>query len=315
MSFYGLRKYTRKIQNALTGYSDLENLIRESTNTDTWGPTSQQKRQLSNWILSYTSFDQGIDFNDIDLAQNVDPQYTHQISQYTINFITDRILEYSQHKRGDSIYQKLKKNLVTKGYEFQIIVKCLNLLEYLLLNCFRLQGSTTTFDIADDMRMHLSVIDKLKSYHAKIAYDGLVLVHEKQVRQLADHLSRLLQDDGLLQKEREKFHPDIKTTGDNYVDQAEELEDENGWADQFGDLQSADEGVDEQKPPIVDLLSDFNGLEISQLQTTEPLPNVSNSIPVHQISSEDHPTPVKTSPKQRDLFDDLLSDFKSTNPR
>ncbi|VEU22467.1 DEKNAAC103570 [Brettanomyces naardenensis] len=413
MSFYGFRKYTRKIQNALTGYSNLENLIREATNTDTWGPTTQQKRQLLNWILNYSSSQGSTSFNDIDLSQNIDPTYTHQVSQYTVDFIINRIREYSMHKPSTTVYERLKKNLVTKGYEFEIIVKCLNLLEYLLLNCFRTSGNRVTFDIADDVRMHTSTLKGLKSYNLKIAYDGLVLVHEKQVRQLAERILNLLDDEELLKSEREKFHPamskiEVQETEDDFLaerkysdpfgrsrvssisntvgkmmtspssrrsrgsmgsvmlsqrgdeqDDAdnnlisltrgneyqgydypgnsynankigrddvddddddgyndnvsaveEDEEEDNAWAEEFGDLQNAGakEPAKKTEKPVVDLLSSlgFEDLSVGNQPTKVPPIKVTN--PIVQPATK---PPVKST--SDNLFGDLLVDFKSKN--
>lgn len=43
---YGIRKYGRKIQNALAGYSHIDNLIRQATNTDTWGRRQNRKNSF-----------------------------------------------------------------------------------------------------------------------------------------------------------------------------------------------------------------------------------------------------------------------------
>ncbi|QOU19656.1 hypothetical protein BRETT_003807 [Brettanomyces bruxellensis] len=207
---YGIRKYGRKIQNALAGYSHIDNLIRQATNTDTWGPTTEQKKQLLRYILTYSGSQNESYYNDIDLSGHIDPATTHEISQYVVNFIVSRIREYSVHQHGSSIYEKLKKNLVVKGYEFLIIVKCLNLLEYLVLNCYRANRGQITYDIAEDIKMHTSVFESLKQYKAKICYDGLVMVHEKQVHSLAQRLLELLSNEDLLAEERSKLRPTEK---------------------------------------------------------------------------------------------------------
>jgi len=207
---YDVRKYGRKIQNAVAGYSHIENLIRQATNTDTWGPTTEQKKQLLRYILTYSGSQNESYYNDIDLSGHIDPATTHEISQYVVNFIIDRIKEYSAHQHGSSIYEKLKRNFVVKGYEFLIIVKCLNLMEYLLLNCYRTDRGHTTYDIADDIKMHTSTFEDLKQYKVKICYDGLVLVHEKQVHNLAQRLLDLLSSDELISEERSKLRPTEK---------------------------------------------------------------------------------------------------------
>lgn len=184
----------------------MENLVRESTNTDAWGPTTKQKKQLVTWIFNYQKGPHGGYFNDIDTS-NIDPSSAHEISRYALDFIVKRIREYSIHIHGASIYEKVKKSLVTKGYEFLIITKCLSLIEYLLLNGYKIRNGRLVFDIVDDVKMHTSTFESLETYHVKLAYDGLVMVHEKQVHTMAARILKLLSDQEYLNSERAKLKP------------------------------------------------------------------------------------------------------------
>lgn len=210
MSLYGLRKYTRQVQNAIGGYSDLENSLREATNTDTWGPTNEQKRAILNTILS--SSEDSFSFQS---------SYAQGVARYITDFLFKRIREYGKMtpKTQDSIYEVLKRNLVTKGYAFLIIVKCLSVLEYLLLNCFRTRGNEITFDIYPDIQGSKAILTRLLDYRVKVAYDGLNMQHEKQVHQATERVLKLIDDPDYLQQERLKLHPTLAPAlgGGEYV--------------------------------------------------------------------------------------------------
>ncbi|ODV82779.1 hypothetical protein CANARDRAFT_179268, partial [[Candida] arabinofermentans NRRL YB-2248] len=213
---------------ALSGYSHLENLIREATNTDTWGPTTKQKKQLLNWILSYSNAAIASDFYDTpvdsELTMISQSSYNPEIGKFTVDFICSRIEKYNDSncsstsfnamtQKGSSLtspytlYSNLKKTLVTAGYEFLIITKCLILLEYLLINCYSIKGSTIQFDLTQDLKFHLGTIARLKYYHVANSYDNLNLAHEKQIQMLSEKIIKLVSNKEALQLERLKFHP------------------------------------------------------------------------------------------------------------
>ncbi|GME79875.1 unnamed protein product [Ambrosiozyma monospora] len=214
----------------------------ESTNTDTWGPNTKQKKQLLDWILAYTGAPESTGFYDGDQTSygsdskngfGYDGQaydrygyggsdavivnqstYTSEVGRYSVGFIVDRLEQYC-NARPKSIYDSLKKNLVTKGYEFLIVTKCLTLLEFLLLNCFiAKKGSTTIavmeYDILPDCKeLCRSILNRLQSYQVKVAYDNLNLHHEKAIHETSKKLLEWINDKDVLLQERAKFHPEL----------------------------------------------------------------------------------------------------------
>ncbi|KAG7702045.1 hypothetical protein KL933_000266 [Ogataea haglerorum] len=219
-SLYDIRQKTRKLQNgtfgssfsiltaAFSGYSNLEILIREATNTDPWGPTSKQKKQLCSWILNYANPEYVSDH----IAGSQTAESGQSISKKAIDFIVRRIQEYSGLGRGSQgIFDSLKKTLVTRGYEFVIVSKCLQLLEHLLLYCYQEDDGVKVFDIVDDIRIDLDPVVQLEHYRVTLSYDGLDLNHEKQIKEMARHVVELATDESKLAAEREKFQPRKQT--------------------------------------------------------------------------------------------------------
>ncbi|KAH3665064.1 hypothetical protein OGATHE_003879 [Ogataea polymorpha] len=218
-SLYDIRQKTRKLQNgmfgnssyiltaAFSGYSNLEILIREATNTDPWGPTSKQKNQLCSWILNYANPEYVSDH----IAGSQTAESGQSISKKAIDFIVHRIQEYSGLTRGtQGIFNSLKKTLLTRGYEFVIISKCLQLLQHLLLYCYQEDDGVKLFDIVDDIRVDLDPVVQLEHYQVTLSYDGLDLNHEKQIKEMARHVVELATDEAKLAAEREKFQPSKK---------------------------------------------------------------------------------------------------------
>ncbi|KAG7863181.1 hypothetical protein KL939_000500 [Ogataea angusta] len=219
-SLYDIRQKTRKLQNgtfgnsgstlttAFSGYSNLEILIREATNTDPWGPTSKQKKQLCSWILNYANPEYVSDH----IAGSQTVESGQSISKKAIDFIVHRIQEYSGLGRSSqSIFDSLKKSLVTRGYEFVIVSKCLQLLEHLLLYCYQEDDGARVFDIVDDVRIDLDPVVQLEHSQVTLSYDGLNLNHEKQIKEMARHVVELATDEAKLVAEREKFQPGWKS--------------------------------------------------------------------------------------------------------
>ncbi|KAH3660420.1 hypothetical protein OGAPHI_007006 [Ogataea philodendri] len=130
------------------------------------------------------------------------------ISKLAIDFIVNRIQEYAYPQRSSqTILGTLKKTLVTRGYEFVTVSKCLQLLEYLLLNCYQEEDGAVIFDIVDDIRVNLDPLALLNNYHVGVCYDGLDMNHEKQIKEMAKNVVELATDDSKLAREREKYRP------------------------------------------------------------------------------------------------------------
>ncbi|ODV98017.1 hypothetical protein PACTADRAFT_47839 [Pachysolen tannophilus NRRL Y-2460] len=218
---YDIRQVSRKVQNFVSSYSELENLIREATNTDGWGPTSSQEMKICSSILASvgqnTSSDE-YNYNDIDLSHTYDEtesyyntfdygNNTGNVPGKAILFFFKRIVEYSGSKNmniiglvglngkttaSEAVYNNFKKRYLNSGQEYRIILKSLQLLEYLLLHCFTPNNS---FDIKHEIKHYESVLKYLKnSYQCTNSADHKNTLHTKLIKEKSEAVLSLIDD-------------------------------------------------------------------------------------------------------------------------
>ncbi|ANZ74622.1 BA75_01587T0 [Komagataella pastoris] len=183
----------------------MENLIRNATTTDPWGPTSKQCEEIRNHLLEILSTAQltGSDerYGGYYDDEGYGVEYGNPASD-AISFIITRIVEYSNRFSREGFVGKLKKNYITNGNEHRIVSKCLSLLEYLVINCYQ-----PPLDILPHVAKHIDYLKELHNdYQCTTSKDGHPDKHTDIVREKAGRVVQLIKDKKLLAKHRQLLH-------------------------------------------------------------------------------------------------------------
>ncbi|CAH2445985.1 Clathrin recruitment epsin-like protein [Komagataella phaffii CBS 7435] len=326
LSLYDIRKASRKIQNSLSNYTELENLIRNATTTDPWGPTSKQCEEIRNHLLEILNTAQ-LTASDERYGSYYDEDYGVEYgnpASDAISFVITRIVEYSNRFSREGFVGKLKKNYITNGNEHRIVSKCLSLLEYLVINCYQ-----PPLDILPHVAKHVDYLKELHNvYQCVSSKDGHPDKHTEIVREKAGRVVQLIKDKRLLARHRQLLHKanqkivNSSSRGNSsYNYDTEILGDESNDSatdgDEFGEYQQPPVTpiMNQQETPITPATATFvntkpvenNFQDLIDLFPSDQNPTTSlqSNITVIQPQVQEKSQADKQQPK-KDVFESLL---------
>lgn len=177
LGLHDIKNAARFTQNLLVQYEPYQVDIRRATNTDEWGPLQKHLMKIIRHRYQV-------------------PMYL--ITEYTLKRLVDHMATDSKN-----LYEKARKDYINYGLEYRVVLKCLIVIEWLILN------SPTTKDLQDVLKClkkHSSIFQqKLPQYKVLIAGDGKMEVHTRVIHNKNDNILMLMTDKDFLRQERLKY--------------------------------------------------------------------------------------------------------------
>lgn len=176
LGIHDLRNAARFAQNVIVQYEPYQVDVRRATNTDSWGPTPKH------------------------LAKVLRNRY--QVPLYLITeYILKRLIDHVAH-RPKNLYEKARKDYVNYGSEWRVVMKCLVVLEFLLLNA---DDGDEINQVRSCLLTHKHLISKeVLHYKIKFCNDGKMEVHERGIHKKAETILQFVEESRFLKQERLK---------------------------------------------------------------------------------------------------------------
>lgn len=175
LGIHDIRNAARFAQNVIVQYEPYQIDIRRASNTDSWGPTPKHLEKV---------------------MRNRYQVPLYLITEYTLKRLIDHIAT-----RPKNLYEKARKQYVNYGSEWRVVLKCLIVLEYLLLN---VEDGDELNQVRSCLVTHKHILTKqVPQYKINFSNDGKMEVHERGIKKKAERIVQLLEDKRLLKKERD----------------------------------------------------------------------------------------------------------------
>lgn len=176
LGIHDIRNAARFAQNMIVQYEPYQVDIRRATNTDSWGPTPKHLAKV---------------------LRNRFQVPLYLMTEYTLKRLVDHIAT-----RPKNLYEKARKDYVNYGSEWRVVLKCLVVLEFLLLN---VADGDELNQVRSCLVTHRHLLTReVMEYRVGISNDGKMEVHERGIRKKCENVLQLLDDTHYLKKERQK---------------------------------------------------------------------------------------------------------------
>ncbi|EDZ73096.1 YDR153Cp-like protein [Saccharomyces cerevisiae AWRI1631] len=176
LGIHDIRNAARFAQNVIVQYEPYQIDIRRATNTDAWGPTPKH------------------------LAKVLRNRYQvplYLMTEYTLKRLVDHIAT-----RPKNLYEKARKDYVNYGSEWRVVLKCLVVIEFLLLN---VDTGDELNQIRSCLLTHKHILTReIAQFKVKFSNDGKMEIHERGIRKKGELILQYLEDPQFLKKERAK---------------------------------------------------------------------------------------------------------------
>ena len=176
LGIHDIRNAARFAQNVIVQYEPYQIDIRRATNTDSWGPTPKH------------------------LAKVLRNRY--QVPMYLMTeYILKRLIDHIA-QRPKNLYEKARKQYVNYGSEWRVVLKCLVVLEFLLLN---VDDGDELNQIKSCLNAHKHILTReVNNFKIKFSNDGKMEVHERGIKKKNELILQYLDDPHFLKRERLK---------------------------------------------------------------------------------------------------------------
>lgn len=176
LGVHDFRNAARFAQNMIVQYEPYQVDIRRATNTDAWGPTPKHLEKV---------------------LRNRYQVPMYLMTEYTLKRLIDHIAT-----RPKNLYEKARKEYVNYGSEWRVVLKCLIVVEYLILNVS--EGDELN-QVRSCLTTHKHILSReVLEYRVKISNDGKMEVHERGIKKKCEFILQLLEDSQFLKRERQK---------------------------------------------------------------------------------------------------------------
>ncbi|CAH00891.1 Ent5p [Kluyveromyces lactis] len=176
LGLHDFRNAARFAQNVIVQYEPYQIDIRRATNTDSWGPTPKHLAKVMRHRYEVSMF---------------------LMTEYTLKRLVDHMA-----KRPKNMYEKARKQYVNYGNEWRVVLKCLVLLEYLLMRSDR---GKETDQVLSCLQAHKHILTKeTMQYRVDFSSDGKMELHERGIKKKCEHIIQLIEDTSYLKRERSK---------------------------------------------------------------------------------------------------------------
>ncbi|GCF00880.1 hypothetical protein ZYGM_001469 [Zygosaccharomyces mellis] len=176
LGIHDFRNAARFAQNMIVQYEPYQVDIRRATNTDSWGPTPKHLEKV---------------------LRNRYQVPMYLITEYTLKRLIDHIAT-----RPKNLYEKARKEYVNYGSEWRVVLKCLIVVEYLLLN---VGDGDELNQVRSCLTTHKHILSReVLEYRVKFSNDGKMEVHERGIKKKCEFILQVLEDSQFLKRERQK---------------------------------------------------------------------------------------------------------------
>lgn len=174
LGIHDIRNAARFAQNVIVQYEPYQVDIRRATNTDSWGPTPKH------------------------LAKVLRNRY--QVPMYLMTeYILKRLIDHIA-QRPKNLYEKARKEYVNYGSEWRVVLKCLVVLEFLLLN---VDDGDELNQIKSCLNAHKHILTReVTNFKIKFSNDGKMEIHERGIKKKNEQILQYLDDSHFLKRER-----------------------------------------------------------------------------------------------------------------
>lgn len=177
LGIHDIRNAARFAQNMIVQYEPYQVDIRRATNTDSWGPTPKHLDKV---------------------LRNRYQIPLYLMTEYTLKRLVDHIAT-----RPKNLYEKARKDYVNYGSEWRVVLKCLVVIEFLLLN---VGDGDELNQVRSCLTTHKHLLTReVSEYRIPISNDGKMEVHERGIKRKCENILQLLEDTQYLKKERKKY--------------------------------------------------------------------------------------------------------------
>ncbi|CEP61417.1 Ent5p LALA0_S03e02388g [Lachancea lanzarotensis] len=176
LGIHDIRNAARFAQNVIVQYEPYQVDIRRATNTDSWGPTPKHLFKV---------------------MRNKYQVPLHLMTEYTLKRLVDHIAS-----RPKNLYEKARKQYVNYGAEWRVVLKCMVVLEFLLLN---VDTGSELDQVTGCLLTHKHILLRdVMNFRVEFSADGKMEVHERGIKKKCETLIQYLEDPAFLKKERSK---------------------------------------------------------------------------------------------------------------
>ncbi|CCE61233.1 hypothetical protein TPHA_0A01500 [Tetrapisispora phaffii CBS 4417] len=174
LGIHDVRNAGRFMQNMLVQYEPYQIDIRRATNTDSWGPTTKHLEKVIRNKYQVPLF---------------------LMTEYILKRIIDHIA-----KKPKNLYEKARKEYVNYGAEWRVILKCLVVLEFLMLH---VEDGEELNQILNCLSTHKQILfDKVLNYSIEFSNDGKMETHERSIKKKCEQVINLMDDRTYLDQQR-----------------------------------------------------------------------------------------------------------------
>lgn len=176
LGVHDIRNAARFAQNMLVQYEPYQIDVRRATNTDSWGPTPKHLQKIMR--------------NRFQV-----PMYL--ITEYVLKRLVDHMAA-----RPKNFYEKARKQYVNYGSEWRVVLKCLIVIEFLLLN---VETRQELDQVLKCLQTHQHIFkNQLPKFKIEFSADGKMEIHERGIYKKNENILQFLEDPQFLKNERLK---------------------------------------------------------------------------------------------------------------
>lgn len=174
LGIHDFRNAARFAQNVIVQYEPYQIDVRRATNTDAWGPTPKHLQKV---------------------LRNRYQVPLYLITEYILKRLIDHIAS-----RPKNLYEKARKEYVNYGSEWRVVMKCLIVIEYLLLN---VDSGDELNQVRSCLITHKQILSRqVTAFKIGFSNDGKMEVHERGIRKKGETIIQYIDEPQFLKKAR-----------------------------------------------------------------------------------------------------------------
>lgn len=176
LGIHDFRNAARFAQNVIVQYEPYQVDVRRASNTDSWGPTPKHLAKVL--------------------------RHRYQVPLYLITeYVLKRLLDHIAAK-PKNFYERARKDYVNYGSEWRVVLKCLVILEHLLLN---VDSGDEVNQVVSCLVTHKHILTReVAHYKVRFSNDGKMEIHERGIKKKNEVILQLIEDPNFLKRERIK---------------------------------------------------------------------------------------------------------------
>ncbi|EDO19330.1 hypothetical protein Kpol_1036p76 [Vanderwaltozyma polyspora DSM 70294] len=276
LGLHDFRNAARFAQNMIVQYEPYQIDIRTATNTDSWGPTSKHLQKVI--------------------------RHKYHVPVYLMTeYILKRLIDHIASK-PKNFYEKARKEYVNYGNEWRVVMKCLILIEFLLMN---VSDGDELHQVLTCLKKHIHILSReTTTYRIPFSNDGKMEIHERGIHKKSELIVQLIEDPDFLnqqrsthikntlkirkQNEMDILNANQSATNSNVSVEDEESDDELQAQVSYEHRIHTSVNLDKQRKQRREILKErIKNNEEQRRKASQPVPDL--------LDFDDIPSPVTTS--------------------